>query len=222
MPPTTNPAPAPAVNPAMDPAVSVVRSCDGTAIAVRRRGEGPVVVLVGGAPGVGERLAVLMAAGFTVFRYDRRGSGDSGDTAPYAVAREVEDLEAVVAAAGGPVCLAGLGSGAVLALEAARHLPAITRLAICGPGLRTAADAPDLPLASLVTGDRADGPVRLNSGFAVARWSCVAVPALVLDGEDLAGVLPDAHHRPVPALAPETLAPVLTEFFAPKARRTRP
>ena len=192
--------------------MAMVRSCDGTSIAFRRYGAGPAIVLVGGAPGVAGRLAVLLA-GFTVFHHDRRGTGDSGDTAPYALAREVEDLEAVIAAAGGPVSLAGLGSGAVLALEAARTLPGITRLALCGPTSRT---RPHTPLT-----------------HPAARWSCVSIPTLVLDepptcdespagsaadgstfdGEHLARLLPDGRHRSVSSLAPATLALHLAEFF---------
>jgi pimeloyl-ACP methyl ester carboxylesterase len=79
-------------------------------------------------------LAALLAADFTVFNYDRRGRGDSGDTLPYAVEREVEDIDAVVAAAGGSAYLYGTSSGAALALEAARQLDGkITRLALWEP-----------------------------------------------------------------------------------------
>ena len=173
--------------------MAMVRSCDGTSIAFRRYGTGPAIVLVGGASGVAGRLAVLLA-GFTVFHHDRRGTGDSGDTAPYALAREVEDLEAVIASAGGPVSLAGLGSGAVLALEAARTLPGITRLALCGPTSRTRPHtplthpaAPDLPVTRftaapglLGTGVTA-APGPLGTGVMAARWSCVSIPTLVLD-----------------------------------------
>ncbi len=99
-----------------------VRSNDGTAIAFERSGEGPPIVLVGGAlsdRSVGAPLAALLARRFTVFTYDRRGRGDSGDTAPYAVEREVEDLGALIAEAGGSAFVFVHSSGAVLALEAA-------------------------------------------------------------------------------------------------------
>jgi pimeloyl-ACP methyl ester carboxylesterase len=79
-------------------------------------------------------LATLLAGHFTVFNYDRRGRGDSGDTPPYAVEREVEDVDAVIAAAGGAAFLYGTSSGAALALEAARKLPnKITKLALWEP-----------------------------------------------------------------------------------------
>jgi pimeloyl-ACP methyl ester carboxylesterase len=114
-----------------------VTSRDGTTIAFDRRGDGPPVILVCG--GSTDRmanagLADALASDFTVFNYDRRGRGDSGDTPPYAVEREVEDIDAVVAAAGGSGCLYGTSSGAALALEAARQLNGkITRLALWEP-----------------------------------------------------------------------------------------
>jgi pimeloyl-ACP methyl ester carboxylesterase len=75
------------------------------------------------------KLAPLLARHFTVFTYDRRGRGDSGDTAPYAVQREVEDIEALINEAGGSAYLYGVSSGAALALEAARSL-AIKKLVL--------------------------------------------------------------------------------------------
>jgi pimeloyl-ACP methyl ester carboxylesterase len=115
--------------------VDKVRSKDGTAIAFERTGHGPPVILVDGALcsralGPGGALAKLLAPHFTVFTYDRRGRGESGDTAPYAVGREVDDIEALVAAAGGAAFIWGTSSGAVLALEAANRLTAITKLAV--------------------------------------------------------------------------------------------
>lgn len=117
-----------------------VTSRDGTAIAFDRLGEGPVLILVDGAlsyRGFGPMagLADVLASHFTVYTYDRRGRGESGDTAPYAVAREVEDLEALIAAAGGSAYICGLSSGAVLALEAAASGLAITKLALYEPPL---------------------------------------------------------------------------------------
>src|SRR5262249_699655 len=99
-----------------------VTSKDGTAIAFDRSGAGPAIILVGGAlsdRSAGAPLAALLAPRFTVFAYDRRGRGDSGDTAPYAVEREVEDLAALIDEAGGSAFLLGHSSGAALALEAA-------------------------------------------------------------------------------------------------------
>jgi pimeloyl-ACP methyl ester carboxylesterase len=98
-----------------------VRSADGTTIAFDRLGRGQPLVLLAG--GLCDRrtfteLADVLAADFEVFNVDRRGRGDSGDTAPYAVGREVEDIAAVIRAAGGKPALFGHSSGAALALEA--------------------------------------------------------------------------------------------------------
>jgi len=111
-----------------------VTSRDGTRIAYDRMGDGPPVVLVCGASvqrGAHAGLAELLSSVHTVFNYDRRGRGPSGDREPYAVAREIEDLEAVIDAAGGTAFVVGFSSGAALALEAAVVLgPKIARLAL--------------------------------------------------------------------------------------------
>ncbi len=114
-----------------------VTSRDGTPIAFDQSGEGPALVLV--APAFGTRaaqasLAAPLAQDFTVFAYDRRGRGDSGDTAPYGVEREIEDLGAVIDVAGGSAFVFGHSSGAALALDAAQMLPTkITKLALYEP-----------------------------------------------------------------------------------------
>ncbi len=114
-----------------------VISKDGTAIAFDRSGQGPALILVGGASTTRvdeSSLAAALAPNFTVFAYDRRGRGDSGDTAPYAVEREVEDIDALISEAGGSAFVFGHSSGAVLALDAARLLPGkITKLALYEP-----------------------------------------------------------------------------------------
>ena len=112
-----------------------VTSKDGTTIAFERLGSGPPVVLVCG--GSVDRtadaaIAQELASHFTVFNYDRRGRGDSGDTPPYAIEREVEDIDAVIGAAGGSAFLWGSSSGAVLALIAAESVP-VTKLALWEP-----------------------------------------------------------------------------------------
>jgi pimeloyl-ACP methyl ester carboxylesterase len=107
--------------------MNTVTSKDGTRIAYDKVGDGPAVILVGGALSArqswsGPDLAQRLAPHFTVYNYDRRGRGDSGDTLPYAVAREIEDLEALIDAAGGAAALYGHSSGGSLALEAAAAL----------------------------------------------------------------------------------------------------
>jgi pimeloyl-ACP methyl ester carboxylesterase len=113
-----------------------VTSRDGTTIAFDRSGEGPPTILVGGAlsdRGAAATLAMLLEPHFTVVAYDRRGRGDSGDTPPYAVDREIDDLEALIAEAGGSAFAFGHSSGAALALEAAARGLAITKLALYEP-----------------------------------------------------------------------------------------
>jgi pimeloyl-ACP methyl ester carboxylesterase len=121
-----------------------VVSRDGTRIAYDRVGSGPPVIVIVGALcsrtlGPGVKLAPMLAAGFTVFTYDRRGRGDSGngpggsdgsDNGQHAIAREIEDLEALIIEAGGWACVFGHSSGAVLALRAAEHGLPIKKLAL--------------------------------------------------------------------------------------------
>ena len=104
--------------------MSHVRSKDGTTIAYERSGDGPALILVDGALcsrafGPSPKLVPLLARHFTVYAYDRRGRGQSADTHPYSPAREVEDIAALVEAAGRSAFLLGLSSGGALALEAA-------------------------------------------------------------------------------------------------------
>jgi len=118
-----------------------VVSRDGTPIAFDQTGQGPPVILAVGAfndRSTGAALAAALAPRFTVYCYDRRGRGDSGDTLPYAVDREVEDLAALIGHAsdhasdhaGGAACVFGFSSGAALALTAAARGLAIRRLAL--------------------------------------------------------------------------------------------
>jgi pimeloyl-ACP methyl ester carboxylesterase len=114
---------------------TTVRSHDGTRIAIDRVGAGPAVVLVDGAlchrkMGPMGPLATALAPHFTVYTYDRRGRGESSQTEPYAIEREVEDLHAVITAAGGSALVCGISSGAVLALEAAQRGVPMRRLAL--------------------------------------------------------------------------------------------
>ncbi|HJU98753.1 MAG TPA: alpha/beta hydrolase [Jiangellaceae bacterium] len=99
-----------------------VQSKDGTSIAFDQLGEGPPLVLVAGAScdrSIDAPIAQELARYFTVFNYDRRGRGDSDDALPFAVEHEVEDMDVLIAAAGGSATVVGLSSGAALAAEAA-------------------------------------------------------------------------------------------------------
>lgn len=126
------------------------RSKDGTTIAFDRSGAGPALILVGGMfeqrsmDSETAKLAAftLLSEQFTVFHYDRRGRGDSGDTQPFAVEREIEDIEALIAEAGGEAFLFGISSGAALALEAALALGGkVRKLALYEPPYNDDPDA---------------------------------------------------------------------------------
>jgi len=107
--------------------MNTLSSPDGTTIAYDEQGEGPALILVDGAltvhsSGPGSELARLLAPHFTVYGYDRRGRGESGDTLPYAVDREIGDIEALIDRAGGSAFLYGHSSGGPLAMRAAIRL----------------------------------------------------------------------------------------------------
>jgi pimeloyl-ACP methyl ester carboxylesterase len=183
-----------------------VKSADGTSIAYDVAGSGPALVITGGAfntrhsPG---ELVGLLAPHFSVYTWDRRGRGDSGNTLPYSVDRETEDLDAVIAAAGGSVLSYGHSSGAILNLEAAIRGAAISRIAIYEPpyvpdnvaameGAQAALDAGDPSLAALtfVKGTGAEN----TDGLTQSPWwpSMVAIAGtlpydLALSGD---GVVP--------------------------------
>lgn len=177
-------------------------SKDGTAIAYERYGDGPPLVLVNGANctrGTDVPLATELAAGHAVYVYDRRGRGDSGDTAPYAVDREVADLAAVIEAAGGTAGVYGISSGGALALRAAASGLPISRVAVyevpysTDPAERAAADAYSAELGRrLAAGDR--------GGAAELFLSRVGMPP-----EAIAGMRRAPFWKDFEALAP-TLA----------------
>lgn len=124
-----------------------VASPDGTTIAYDVAGRGPALVIVTGAFNdrrTGAGLAAALSGRFSVYTYDRRGRGDSGDAPHYAVEREIEDLAAVIQAAGGTASVFGFSSGAALALKAAAVLP-IERLILFGPPIATGNGRPPVP-----------------------------------------------------------------------------
>ncbi len=132
-----------------------VTSKDGTEIAFERQGDGPPVVLIGGAFNdrhTWAELAVALSPEFTAVSYDRRGRGDSGDTEPYAVQREIEDLDAVIADVGGEAFVHGMSSGAALALRAVAAGARVPRLSVMEPPFRLngAPPAPPKYLETLV------------------------------------------------------------------------
>src|SRR5215472_9218661 len=152
--------------------MNTVRSADGTAIAYTRAGQGPPLILVDGALcsrsfGPMPKLAEQLTAHFTVYTYDRRGRGASGDTPPYEPDREVEDIEALAGVAGDTVYLHGTSSGAALALEAAKHIGSITKLAVYEPPFIVADTRTPMPYnpklrrKSLIADGRRDDAVKM-------------------------------------------------------------
>src|SRR4030081_1673853 len=118
-----------------------VQSSDSTSIAFERTGDGPPLILVVGAFNdrfTGAPLGRFLEPDFSVFNYDRRGRGASGDTLPYEVDREIEDLAALIAVAGGSAGAVGCFSGAILALKAAARGVGITKLVLYEPPFRDA------------------------------------------------------------------------------------
>jgi pimeloyl-ACP methyl ester carboxylesterase len=113
-----------------------VTSADGTPIAFDLLGAGPPVIVVGGRlcdRSLTRPTAEELAKNFAVINHDRRGRGDSGDTAPYAIEREIEDIDALIAEAGGEASVYAHSSGAALALHAAAAGLPITRLVLHEP-----------------------------------------------------------------------------------------
>ncbi|MGE5291156.1 MAG: alpha/beta fold hydrolase [Micromonosporaceae bacterium] len=160
-------------------------SADGTTIALERKGQGPPVILIGGA--FNDRttvagLASVLAPTFTAVAYDRRGRGDSGDSGTYAVEREIEDIAALIGHVGAPVKVFGHSSGAILAIDAAAAGLAIDRLVLYEPVYvientrpRAGADLADR-LRALIGQDRRDDAVTLF------LTEGVAVPAEMVEG----------------------------------------
>jgi len=131
--------------------MKTVTSKDGTTIAFDQSGTGQPLIMIPGAFGYSKfpgslELAALLSSDFTFINYDRRGRGESGDTQPYAVAREIEDIEALIDAVGGSAFLGGMSSGAILALEAANQFPGkVKKLALYEPPFIINDSRPPLP-----------------------------------------------------------------------------
>ena len=128
--------------------ITTVTSADGTSIAYDRVGHGPALLVIGAGPvdrSVNAPLAQLLGAEFTVYNYDRRGRGGSGDTAPYDVSREFEDIQAVIDVAGGSAHIFGTSGGGAIALEAAARGMDVTRLVVWEPPYIVAGTRPPAP-----------------------------------------------------------------------------
>ena len=162
-----------------------VVSRDGTTIAYEKAGSGPPLVLLGGGfrdHSIFDSLVPVLSPHLTTYVYDRRGRGESGDSPDYAVQREIEDIEALIAEAGGQASVFGGSSGAILALEAAMGGAAISRLLLLEPPYRMPghqrppddfAERLDALLVQNRPGDAADYFLEFMVGFSaaeIAQW----------------------------------------------------
>src|SRR5215472_15027384 len=167
--------------------MSTVTSADGTTIGYDARGEGQPLIMIDGAtayravsPTAGQ-VGELLRDEFRTYAYDRRGRGESGDTPPYAVQREIEDLAALIDEAGAPALVCGFSSGAVLALDAAAAGLPITRLALFEPPFVVDDSRPPAP-ADYV--QRLDAAIAGRPGDAVELFltGAVGMPAEYVAG----------------------------------------
>jgi pimeloyl-ACP methyl ester carboxylesterase len=162
---------------------TITLSRDGTPIAYELVGTGPRLILIEPAGqfralSAFDSLAALLAPDFTVCRYDRRGRGESGDTAPYSPEREVEDLAALAGAIGGTAFVYGYSSGALLALHAAAARIGLAGMVLMEPPLREAGETEADPLtgqlAALVAAGR-------NEEAVACFHSAIGVPDEMMD-----------------------------------------
>jgi pimeloyl-ACP methyl ester carboxylesterase len=166
--------------------IETVQSSDGTRIAFETDGKGPPLILVGGAfcdrraRASGTPLAALLSSRFTVFSYDRRGRGDSGDTPPYGIEREVQDLAALVERAGGAAYAYGISSGAMLVLEASLAGVPISRVALYEPPIQLEASRAEAMGRIVSELDAAIAAGRRGDAAEIFLTKVVQVPAPVV------------------------------------------
>lgn len=167
---------------------SAAVSADGTVIAFSAWGRGEPLIIIDGAtafPAINptnEQLGRLLADEFRTYAYDRRGRGGSTDTAPYAIAREIEDLAALIEAAGAPATVFGWSSGGVLALDAAAAGLPITRLVLFEPPFVVDDSRPPLPADYVQRLDAAVAAGRPGDAAALFLTAAVGMPADGVDG----------------------------------------
>ncbi len=191
-----------------------VTSSDGTSIAFERVGTGPAVILVDAAGNFRgfspmPQLAEALSQNFTIFTYDRRGKGASADTLPYAVDREIEDLQALIDLAGGSAFVHGFSSGAILALLGAERGIGIPKLSLLEPPLRVEATPPS---PSGISGEVAKLVITGRRGEAYEHWlRGIGVPAEVIAGMREGPIWPaleaTAHTLVYDSLIPGSMPP---------------
>jgi len=211
-----------------------VTSKDGTRIGYSVVGTGPAIVLVDGAlcsrdMGPSTPIAQELKDRFTVYTYDRRGRGESGDTKPYSTQREIEDLAAVIEAAGGSVAIFAISSGVVLSLEAANTIPGITGMVLYEAPVFTDATRKQVPadyvqrMDQLVASGDGAGAVKhfMQNGIQVPWFVLLMMQVFGMFKKmapvgrtlpyDTALVSPLWTHKPIPANRwPKATMPILT------------
>src|SRR5262245_20045564 len=168
--------------------MGTVQSADGTTIAFEAWGDGQPLIMVDGATAhravsqLNAPVGELLADAFRLYAYDRRGRGESGDTAPYAVEREIEDLAAVIDEAGGSAPVCGFSSGGVLCLDAAAAGLPITKLALFEPPFVVDESRPPLPGDYVERLDAANAAGRPGDAVEVFMTAAVGMPAEFVGG----------------------------------------
>ena len=168
--------------------MGTVTSADGTTIRFDAWGDGQPLIMVDGATGhravsqTNAQVGELLGDEFRVYAYDRRGRGESGDTPPYAVQREIEDLAALIADAGAPTTLCGFSSGAVLALDAAAAGLPITRVAMFEPPFVVDDSRPPGPADYVQRLDASIASGRPGDAVELFLTGAIGMPAEFVDG----------------------------------------
>ena len=168
--------------------MSTVLSADGTTIGFEAWGEGAPLIMIDGATAyramsqTAAQVGALLQDDFRTYAYDRRGRGESGDTPPYAVQREIEDVAALIDEAGGPAFVCGFSSGAVLALDAAAAGLPITRLALFEPPFVVDDSRPPGPADYVQRLDAAVAAGRPGDAVELFMTGAVGMPAEAVAG----------------------------------------
>lgn len=163
-------------------------SADGTVIAFNAWGEGEPLIIIDGATAypainpLNEQVGRLLSDQFRTYAYDRRGRGESTDTAPYSIAREIEDIAALIEVAGAPATVFGWSSGAVLALDAAAAGLPITRLALFEPPFVVDDARPPLPSDYVERLEAAVAAGRPGDAAELFLTAAVGMPAEAVEG----------------------------------------